>query len=109
MSRLKIIVFLMAVGFLAGIFSIAYWFYVNVISPEADVQTGITKMSQKGAPPPDPGIKRFERAMELVEANDLSGGRAALYDLLRTFPTSSRVPEAKRIIGEINMDGLFNA
>jgi hypothetical protein len=109
MSRFKIIVFLMAVGFLAGIFSVAWYFYVNVISPEADVQTGITAMGKKGAPPPDPGIKRFERAMELVDANDLSGGRAALYDLLRTFPTSSRVPEAKRIIGEINMDGLFNA
>src|SRR3954467_2904139 len=109
MSRFKIIVFLMAVSVLAAIFATAYWFYARIIAPEAEVATELTAMKQKGAPPPDPGIKRFDNAIELIQNSDLNGGRTALYELLKTFPESSRVAESKRIIGEMNMDMLFDS
>ena len=109
MSRFKIIVFLMAMGVLAGIFATAWWFYIRVIAPDAEVASELSHMHGKGALPPDPGIKRFEKAIELIQESDLDGGRAALYELVRTFPESSRVTESKRIIGEINMDMLFDA
>lgn len=108
MSRFKIIVFLMAVGVLAAILTTAWWFYVRVIAPDAATETQLSEMHGKGARPPDPGIKRFEKAAELIQDGDLDGGRSALYELVRTFPESSRVAESKRIIGEINMDMLFN-
>ena len=66
-------------------------------------------MKGKGAAPPDPGIKRFEKAVELIQDSDLNAGRSALYELVRTFPESSRVAESKRIIGEMNMDMLFDS
>jgi LysM repeat protein len=110
MSRFKIIVFLMAVGVLAAILASAWWYYVHVFAPDAEVESGLHKMQQtKGAAPPDPGLKRFEKAVELISNNDLENGRAALYELIRTFPESTRVAESKRIIGEINMDMLFSA
>jgi hypothetical protein len=109
MSRFKIIVFLMAVSILAAILATAYYFYIHVIAPDAATETQITAMKGKGAPPPDPGIKRFEKAIELIESSDLNGGRSALYELVRTFPESSRVSESKRIIGEMNMDMLFDS
>jgi hypothetical protein len=94
---------------LAGIFATAYWFYAHIIAPDVEVATELTAMKEKGAPQADPGIKRFEKAIELIQGNDLNEGRAALYDLVRTFPESSRVEESKRIIGEINMDMLFDS
>lgn len=108
MSRLKIIVFLMAVGVLAAILATAWWFYIRVIAPDADVQTEITAMKGKGANLPDPGIKRFEKAVEHIQGSDIEAGRTALYELVRIFPESTRVTEAKRIIGEMNMDMLFS-
>lgn len=109
MSRFKIIVFLMAVGVLAAILSTAWWFYIHVISPDVDIQSELSAMHDKHAAPADPGIKRFEKAVELIQGSDLDAGRNALYELVRVFPESSRVAESKRIIGEINMDMLFNA
>jgi hypothetical protein len=108
MSRFKIIVFLMAVSVLAGIFAAAAWIYLHIIEP--DVATGhqISAMREEGAPPPDPGIPRFDKAIEFIRDDDLDTGRSALYELVRTFPESSRVAEAKRIIGEMNMDMLFD-
>lgn len=108
MSRLKIIVFLMAVGVLAAILATAWWFYIRVIAPDADLQTEIIAMKGKGATPPDPGIKRFDKAVEHIQGSDIEAGRTALYELVRIFPESTRVTEAKRIIGEMNMDMLFS-
>jgi LysM repeat protein len=109
MSRFKIIVFLMAMSMLAAIFATAWWFYVRVIAPDAATESQITEMRGRNKPPPDPGIKRFDKAVESIEADDIAAGRSALYELLRTFPNSSRVAESKRIIGEMNMDMLFDA
>src|SRR4029079_508144 len=109
MSRFKIIVFLMAVSILAATLATAYYFYIHIIAPDAATETQITAMKGKGAAPPDPGIKRFEKAIEFIQDNDLNSGRGALYELVRTFPESSRVRESKRIIGEMNMDMLFDS
>ena len=40
--------------------------------------------------------------------NNTEEGREALYEVLRYFPDSVRATEAKRIIGEMNMDALFS-
>lgn len=108
MSRLKIIVFLMAVSVLAAIVATAWWFYIRVIAPDADLQTEITALHGKKAAPPDPGLKRFDKAVEHIQGSDVEAGRTALYELVRIFPESTRVTEAKRIIGEMNMDMLFS-
>lgn len=108
MSRLKIVVFLLAVGIAGSIIATAYWYYTRVLRRDTQRQQEITLLQSQKATLPDPGVKRFERAVEQLGANDFEGGRAALYELLRTFPDSTTVPEAKRIIGEMNMDMLFS-
>jgi LysM repeat protein len=57
---------------------------------------------------PDASIGRFEKAIALLQDAGPEATRDALYDMLRTFPDSTRAAEAKRIIGEINMDALFS-
>ena len=109
MSRLKIIVFIIALGILGSVVGTAWWFYSRVLGHDSRLHSEIQAMQgQKGGALPDPGVRRFEKAIEDVRANNIDGGRTALYELVRTFPSSTRVGEAKRIIGEMNMDTLLN-
>ncbi|NDC00081.1 MAG: LysM peptidoglycan-binding domain-containing protein [Verrucomicrobia bacterium] len=108
MRQLKIIVFIVALCITGSVLATAWWFYTRVIGHTTAVAAQIEGMKGKNGHPPDPGIKRFERAIELIGGSDVDTGRTALYELVRTFPDSSRVTEAKRIIGEINMDTLFS-
>src|SRR3954465_5148385 len=101
MSRFKIIVFLMAMGVLAAILATAYWFSSRVIAPDAAAASQVTKMHEKGAPPADPGIKRFDKAAELIQDGDLDGGRSAPYELVPRFPKTTRVSERHAITREI--------
>lgn len=108
MSRLKILVFFLALCITGSVLAAAYWFYTRVMGHDTALETQIHEMSGKKVAPPDPGIRRFEAALKQVADGDVGGGRRALYELLDHFPDSTRAPEAKRIIGEVNMDMLFS-
>ena len=58
-------------------------------------------------PPPDPGKSKFARAVELLKAGNLDDGQERLFEIVRNYKESSKYVEAKRIIGEINMDALM--
>lgn len=107
-AQLKLLIFLITVGLMLGSVATAYWFYMRVIRPEMQVKSEIEKIQQAGLPVMDPGARRFDAAVELVRAGQLDEGREALYNLLRQFPESPTCEEAKRIIGEINLDRLFS-
>lgn len=108
MSRLKILVFIFAVGVAGSIIAAAYWFYTRIIGADTKLETQIVQLQSKKNAPPDPGIKRFEKAAELIKEGNLEESRTALYELLRSFPNSMCAPEAKRIIGEMNLDMMFS-
>lgn len=108
MSRFKIVIFLMAVGIAGSTIAAAYWYYTRVMGHDSKVQREIKQLQAQKSALPDPGVRRFDKAIEQLNANDVEGSRAALYELVKTFPDSSRTPEAKRIIGEMNMDMLFS-
>jgi len=108
MSRFKILVFIFAVGIAGSVLASAYWYYTRVLGKDDRLESQIQLLQKKKGNLPDPGIKRFDKAVEQLKSNDLDGGRDSLYDLVRHFPESKRSPEAKRIIGEMNMDMLFS-
>ena len=108
MSRFKIIVFLLAVGIAGSIVATAYWYYTRVLGHDTQVQREIRQIQNQKSALPDPGVKRFDWAVEMLAADNFDGGRAGLVELLNTFPESSRIPEAKRIIGEMHLDMLFS-
>jgi hypothetical protein len=108
MSRFKIVIFLMAVGIAGSVIAAAYWYYTRVMGHDTKVQGEIKELQAQKTTLPDPGVKRFDRAVELLKENNFSEARAALAEMLKTFPDSSRAGEARRIIGEMNMDMLFS-
>jgi LysM repeat protein len=107
-AQLKILVFLITVGLVAGSLSVGWWFYMNVLLKENQVAQDIAAMKGKDRPRIDPGLRRFEAAIDLIREGKIEEGRDALYKLRLQFPDSAACPEAMRIIGEINMDQLYS-
>jgi LysM domain len=56
---------------------------------------------------PHPGARRFDAAIALVREGRVDEAREALFKLLQQFPASPTCAEARRIIGEMNMDALY--
>ncbi len=107
-AQLKILAFLITVGLVAGTLSVAWWFYTNVLLKEHRLEQDIAAMKSVDRPRIDPGLRRFEAAVDLIRAGQIEEGREALYKLRQQFPDSGACPEAIRIIGEINMDMLYS-
>ncbi|TAE73502.1 MAG: hypothetical protein EAZ65_02110 [Verrucomicrobia bacterium] len=57
----------------------------------------------------DPGAKVFQRAMEMIAVGDLAGARERLRTVVSIYPRSKAAPEARRIVGEMNLDDLLSA
>lgn len=108
MNKLKIFVFLLAVGLAGSMITYAYLGYTKVVGTDDKLKAEIHVLQTSKNELPDPGIRRFDSAIEQIRGGDKEGGRDALYELLRQFPTTKYGPEAKRIIGELNMDGMFS-
>lgn len=107
-AQLKILLLLIVVGITLGTMATAYWMYKKVLQPDTRVREEIAELKRTEAPQIDPGAKRFEAAVALIKQEQIEAGRDALYKLLQQFPDSPTCLEAKRIIGEINMDMLFS-
>jgi hypothetical protein len=108
-TQIKLLIFLITVGLVAGTLAMGYWVYMNILLKESQVEHDIASMKGKDRPRIDPGIRRFEAAVELIHQGKIDEGRDALYKLCQQFPDSKTCPEAMRIIGEINMDQLYSA
>ncbi len=108
-TQIKLLIFLITVGLVAGTLAMGYWVYMNILLKESQVEHDIASMKAKDRPRIDPGIRRFEAAVELIHAGKVDEGRDSLYKLCQQFPDSKTCPEAMRIIGEINMDQLYSA
>jgi len=57
----------------------------------------------------DPGAKVFEKATEMIAVGDLAGARERLRNIVSIYPRSKAAPEARRIVGEMNLDDLLSA
>ncbi len=107
--QLKILIFLITVGLVAGTLAMGYWVYMNILLKESRVEQDIAAMKGKDRPRIDPGARRFDAAIALIKEGKIDEGRDALYKLRKQFPESPTCVEAMRIIGEINLDELFSA
>jgi hypothetical protein len=107
-TQLKLLLFLITLGILVGVVGTGWWLYQNVIAHDAAISKDIVASRDvPGRAPPDPGARRFVAAVDQVKAGEHDEARDAFYKLLQSFPRSPTCEEAKRIIGEMNMDALY--
>lgn len=81
-----------------------------VPQPQID-QPKVEKLPEADAslPDVDPGAKVFEKAGELIAVGDMEAARERLNTVVATYPRSKAAPEARRIVGEMNVDDLLSA
>ena len=104
-SKVKILFTILAVGFLGGVIYGSYYLYQHKFRQDIEAREEIKNRGEQ--PLPDPGKNKFAQAVKLLEKGDLEGARVGLFELVRNYKDSSKYSEAKRIIGEINMDELL--
>jgi hypothetical protein len=107
-TQIKLLIFLITVGLVADTLAMGYWVYMNILLKESQVEEDIAAMKGKDRPRIDPGVRRFEAAVDLIREGKIEEGRDALYKLRQQFPDSATCGDAIRIIGEINMDQLYS-
>lgn len=107
-AQFKLLLFLIVMGLFAGVLATGWWLYENILLREHMIEKDLAAMKGKDRPRIDPGMRRFDAAIDLIRGGSIAEGRDALYKLLQKFPDSGSCSEARRIIGEINMDQLFS-
>ncbi|TDU66544.1 LysM domain-containing protein [Prosthecobacter fusiformis] len=108
-AQLKLLLFLIVLGITLGCMAAAFYIYDKILSPDRRVQEEIAGIKKGDMPRMDPGAKRFDAAIDLIKEGRIEEGRDGLFKLINQFPDSPTCVEAKRIVGEINMDQLFAA
>ncbi len=110
MARLKLfLAFCSLVILAAGVFGVAYY-WKNYFRPNWEVTREIegTKSGELKKELPDLGLREFAAAEELLIQGELQAARDRLYYLMEFYPDSAAYPQAKHIIGEINLDLLLS-
>ncbi len=107
-TQLKLLLFLIVLGITLGSMATAYYIYDKILQPEKAIQAEMAGMKKSDMPRIDPGAKRFDVAVDQIKQGRINEGRELLYKLLQQFPDSATCTEAKRIIGEINLDELYS-
>ncbi|MEZ5299245.1 MAG: LysM domain-containing protein [Verrucomicrobiales bacterium] len=106
--QLKIIIAVIAAGVLGATLFGAYYLYQKTYVPEQAATQQIREYMTEPPPRPDPGKAQFEQAMALLQSGELAAAHDKLLHLMRTYTDSSRYEDARRIVGEINVDLLFS-
>ncbi len=77
-----------------------YFTYEMFIQPKKALQE--EKSQPPPPPPPDPTVEDFEKAKAVTKAGKLVDSREALAAFVEHYPESSKIDEAKGLLGNIN-------
>lgn len=78
-----------------------------VVGVQADAEF-VKMLDSAELPDIDPGEKVFQKALELIALGRLEEAREKLNTIVNIFPTSASAPEARRIVGQINLDEILS-
>ncbi len=77
-----------------------YFTYELFIHPQVALKE--EKLQPPGPPPPDTTIPEFQKCVAVRRSGKLLPARDAFYDFIDRYPESSKLDEAKTILGDIN-------
>ncbi|MCP4846938.1 MAG: LysM peptidoglycan-binding domain-containing protein [Verrucomicrobiaceae bacterium] len=85
-------------------------FYVweTLIHPEREIEEEIVRIRKQKKQKIDHGAKTYNDAVTLFSTGALGGGVEKLHELMKFYDDSEFYPEAKRVVGEINVDRLLS-
>lgn len=100
-----IIIILLSVG----IFGTAGYFGYDIfVKPAKIEQQQRLEAVVAPTPPPDPSLPEFEKIVATKNSGDLPAARVALESFIENNPESTKLEEAKTLLGTINTDLFFS-
>lgn len=108
MARIKFLLAFIALLICAGGVTAAWFYWKKFAQPEIELNRQIAGQNGAVHAPLDMGKRHFDTAIELVKTGELVSARDRFSYLMQYFPESASTKEAKRILGEINMDLLLS-
>jgi len=109
MARVKLFLAFVALVILAAGIAASFYYFEKIARPNWHVSRGLeSERGQKQIDGPDLGIREYDAAIEMLQEGEYQAARDRLYYLMEYYPDSSAYPEAKRIIGELNLDLLVS-
>lgn len=108
MARIKFLLAFLAMLICVGGVAGAYFYWKKFAQPEIVVHRHISGKGDSTYERPDLGRRHFDAAVALIKEGELVSARDRLLYLMEYFPESATVGEARRIIGELNMDLLIS-
>jgi hypothetical protein len=106
-QQLRILIGVVAAGVLGSALVGAAYYWEKVIKPQRNVVQRLIERERSGDKP-DPGQKEFAAALDFIRTGDFFAARERLAYLMRYYSDSAKYPEAKRVLGEINVDLLIS-
>ena len=83
-----------------------YFTYELFIKPEKLLRE--EKLLPPEPPPPDPTLPEYEKALKVHKSGKLVDARTALEFFIEHFPESSKLEEARDLLGEVNTKIMFS-
>lgn len=105
---LRILASLFALAVLAGTVLGVYYIYRETYLPEKQRNMDVRNLLTSTAPLADLGKKQFDQAMELIRQGEMESARRLLTEITEVYQDSERCQEARRVLGEMNLDRLFS-
>ena len=59
-------------------------------------------------PTPDPGVAMFDQAKKQIASSDQSDAEKILLALIQNFPDSTRINDARKMLGDLNISAFFS-
>lgn len=106
MARIKFLLAFLALLICAGGIGGAFYYWKKFVEPEMSLSRHMD--GGEGREKPDLGRRHFDQALALLKEGELVSARDRLLYLMEYFPESKTYDEAKRIVGEVNLDLLLS-
>ena len=107
----SIIKVLAAVAVLAVLLLVAYllhWIREDIGKPVLENSVLAEKLEPKNLPDVEPGSIVFQDAVELLATGNLEEAEEKLLFIVNYYPAANAADEARRIVGEMNLDRLLS-
>ena len=105
---IRILASLFALAVLAGTVLGVYYIYKETYLPEKQRDMEVRTLLTSTAPKADLGKKQFDQAMDLIRKGELDAAKRLLTEIMEVYQDSSRYQDARRVMGEMNLDRLFS-
>jgi len=108
MSYFKALLWLFSLVVLAAVLAGAWHFKHAVWDQEREADRSVAEIRNRPVEEFDFGVEKFHEAMDLLAEGEVMACKRVLVDLLRFHQESSKVDDAMRLLGELNLDALLS-